>query len=40
MRWQQRWGGYEEIVKVFEEDELRRQEREARQLPAASSNSF
>ena len=37
VRCQHRWGGYEDILKAFEEDERRKQEKV--QLPAVSSSS-
>mmetsp|Transcript_73080 Transcript_73080/g.116240 ORF Transcript_73080/g.116240 Transcript_73080/m.116240 type:complete len:197 (-) Transcript_73080:137-727(-) len=39
VRCQSRWGGYEEILRAFEEDALRKQEKVQAQLPAVSSSS-
>mmetsp|Transcript_77698 Transcript_77698/g.171637 ORF Transcript_77698/g.171637 Transcript_77698/m.171637 type:complete len:198 (+) Transcript_77698:74-667(+) len=40
VRFQRRWGGYDEILRVFEEDARRKQEKAVQpQLPAVSSSS-
>eukprot|EP00435_Cladocopium_sp_Y103_P065372 s167_g27.t1 len=38
-RCQSRWGGYDEILRAFEEDTRRKQEKVQPQLPAVSSSS-